>query len=48
VSRTVSTGAISQSDLLERGIRCGIIGFILLLDGVFVDLEGIVGDVGGV
>jgi len=41
----VSTGAESEMDLLERGIRTLVIGFVLVGAGLVVDFESIVGDV---
>jgi hypothetical protein len=41
----VTTGSESETDLLARGVRTGIIGIVLLAAGVVVDFESIVGDV---
>ena len=41
----VSTGAESETSLLERGIRTLVIGVVLVGAGLVVDFESIVGDV---
>jgi hypothetical protein len=41
----VSTGAESETDLLERGARTLVIGIVLIGAGFVVDFESIVGDV---
>ena len=41
----VSTGAQSEANLLERGLRYGLIGAVLLVAGFFINLDGLLGGV---
>jgi len=41
----VDTSARAKASLLERGLKYGLVGALLVLAGHFIDLEGIVGGV---
>ena len=41
----IDTGARSESDLLERGIRYGLVGAVLVAAGQVVNLDGLLGGV---
>ncbi|MFB6297679.1 MAG: hypothetical protein ABEH56_04090 [Salinirussus sp.] len=41
----IETGARSRSELLERGVRYGVIGAILVVAGITIDMDSILGDV---
>ena len=41
----VTTGAESELDLLQRGVKTLVIGFVLVGAGLVIDFESIVGDV---
>lgn len=42
---SVTTGAQSNTDLLYRGIKYGLVGLVLLATGLVVDFESIIGGV---
>lgn len=40
----VDTGALAEGNLLERGLRFGVVGIVLVVTGLLFDVESMLGD----